>query len=540
MEAQALASLLGRYGRDIGVDERGIRDALENPIHGTAFKEWVQLHLGDENLLSVDELDLYTSLDKSGVVDQLVASQDLALVHPVSQNDVTTAIEELERSTAAINERTESLKQHQNALAKLVDTSDKARKARSRMDEACLSRQTSERKKLLTTVEELAQALSFQATDLESQATASIDNLRQAADNVLRSDDKLLSSLKKLGQELDPEDPEEKANIEKLRETCMRLIKFTVEVARTKLDRVYLEEIVSAQRNSSQQRVSPDEVRGLQEEVESLYAEILPVAQMSVEQQYLEPALKAVAERNGNTLGRSAEAAAYVNACLDYLVDHMTRLSTHAETIQSHQAAAAGLVEATRTELAVPATPPKKKQVPQQLMSPVRPRSTTYTASAMATPAPSHRRHRSSGAFMEEGPIEALMRLLAIHIPATAGPDAGDAVAVLARSQADRAAKSRDVALNAQESFERAVAAHLGDSRRAIQLLRDSVLAESPFGPEVKLADPEIEASIVVLGQEVAKVRERVGEAEDMVAKGRARKHAGSDKQREMIERWAQ
>jgi hypothetical protein len=31
-----------------------------------------------------------------------------------------------------------------------------------------------------------------------------------------------LSSLKKLGQELDPEDPEEKANVEKLRETCMR------------------------------------------------------------------------------------------------------------------------------------------------------------------------------------------------------------------------------------------------------------------------------------------------------------------------------
>lgn len=71
-------------------------------------------------------------------------------------------------------------------------------------------------------VEELAQALSFQATDLESQGSAAMDKLRQAADGVLRSDDKLLSSLKKLGQELDPEDPEEKANIEKLRETCMR------------------------------------------------------------------------------------------------------------------------------------------------------------------------------------------------------------------------------------------------------------------------------------------------------------------------------
>lgn len=224
----------------------------------------------------------------------------------------------------------------------------------------------------------------------------------------------------------------------------------------------------------------------------------------------------------------------------------MRRLTTHAETIQSHRIAAQGLLETARAELAVPATPPRRKQAPQQLMSPVRPRSTTYSASVMATPAPGHRRNRSSGAFAEEGPVESLLRLLAVHVPPTSsGPDARDVVAALARSQADRAAKARDVGLNAQESFERAVAAYLGDSRRAIQLLRDSVLAESPFGPEVRLADPEIEGSIVVLGQEVAKVRERVGEAEDVVARGRARKHGGggggssSDKQREMVERWA-
>lgn len=58
MEARDLVSLLGRYGRDVGVDENAIRMALEDPVHGTAFKEWVQLHLGDENLLSVDELAL--------------------------------------------------------------------------------------------------------------------------------------------------------------------------------------------------------------------------------------------------------------------------------------------------------------------------------------------------------------------------------------------------------------------------------------------------------------------------------------------------
>lgn len=92
-----------------------------------------------------------------------------------------------------------------------------------------------------------------------------------------------------------------------------RLIKFTVETIRTKLDRVYLDALLSAQRDDYAEPVSAEEVKALQEEVESLYAETLPVAQMSVEQEYLEPALRSVSERNGHSLGRSAVAVVYVS-----------------------------------------------------------------------------------------------------------------------------------------------------------------------------------------------------------------------------------
>src|SRR4051794_24890234 len=91
-----------------------------------------------------------------------------------------------------------------------------------------------------------------------------------------------------------------------------RLIKFTVEGIRTKLDRLYLEALeLSAQ--SAPARVSADEVSTLQEELESLYAEILPVAQMSAEQQFLEPALKSLAAKNGQGLATSAQATSYVS-----------------------------------------------------------------------------------------------------------------------------------------------------------------------------------------------------------------------------------
>lgn len=55
----------------------------------------------------------------------------------------------------------------------------------------------------------------------------------------------------------------------------------------------------------------------LQEELESLYAEILPVAQMSVEEQFLGPALKSLSARNGKSLVRSTHAVNYVSLYAD-------------------------------------------------------------------------------------------------------------------------------------------------------------------------------------------------------------------------------
>lgn len=132
-------------------------------------------------------------------------------------------------------------------------------------------------------------------------------------DEIFRSDNKLLSSLQKLGWELDTEDPEEIESVDKLREICARLIKYTVECIRTKLDRSYLESLESYVKSDAGDHAIKDEVHTLQDEVESLYSEILPVAQMSVEQQWLEPSLRSLSAKNSQGLGRSAEALTYVS-----------------------------------------------------------------------------------------------------------------------------------------------------------------------------------------------------------------------------------
>ncbi len=112
------------------------------------------------------------------------------------------------------------------------------------------------------------------------------------------------------------EDTEEQENVGRLRETCARLIKCIVETIRTRLDRLYLEALGDASRSGKMVQAAAEDVAAAREELESLYAEILPVAQISVEQQYLEPALKSLSGQNGQRAGRSIEATRYVSSVL--------------------------------------------------------------------------------------------------------------------------------------------------------------------------------------------------------------------------------
>lgn len=91
-----------------------------------------------------------------------------------------------------------------------------------------------------------------------------------------------------------------------------RLIKYTVEGVRTKLDRTYLDALNNPVGGTDGHGATSQEVAELQDELESLYAEILPVAQMAAEQQHLEPALREISARDGQGQDRSVKAVKYV------------------------------------------------------------------------------------------------------------------------------------------------------------------------------------------------------------------------------------
>ncbi|KAK3933922.1 hypothetical protein QBC46DRAFT_325865 [Diplogelasinospora grovesii] len=534
MDSESLIKTLRAY--DASFDAAAVKAAFRDE-RSTALADWVRAHVTPDTLLSADELSQFAALEKSELAEKLSASADLAAVLAFNDQEIKDAIGELNRSTEAISKQTEALKLQQDALDRLVNSRRKDGEGRAQLEARRIQKWNAERGALTLAVEQLSQSLDSQIIDLEQQSKAEGTGLQQTVDGQLCSDDKLLLSLQKLGWELEMEDPAEQEKVAKLREICARLIKFTVEGIRTKLDRFYLEALESSIRSGATQSASAGEVSALQEELESLYAELLPVAQMSAEQQFLEPALKNLAAKNGNSLVRSEKAVVYIHDCLDYLLEHMERLSTRIQDFRAYQAAVNAFVATAKSELAVRVEQPKTERRPTVGASPAG-RRATGPSSAISPVRPrtmSQPSRRSFGAPGDEPPLEEILRNLGINLP----PDDASATGtqlkakLLGSTLADRRVKAREVAHNVQESFEAAAIRQINDAKLALQMVRDSILAESPFG-QVRLVDPEIEGSIAVFSRELDNVRAQLQGVETDLAKSRGK----NSKKDELLRRW--
>ncbi|KAI6308833.1 hypothetical protein MCOR34_007085 [Pyricularia oryzae] len=572
MSYEDLARTLRTYGFQPDAD--ALRSAFSQ---GPEASEWVRRHLmSPETLLARDELDQYAALVKSGAADRLASElehegrQSSSSSAPQLQQgprvvavgardaDLRTAIDELNRATAAVTRQTEALRQQHDALERLFAQDARAADARAKAAAGRARHAAAEKRRLAAEAEGLAQTLGGRVVDFEGRRNRGQGGgLQQTIDGLLRSDDKLLASLQKLGWELEADDPDEQEGVVKARETCARLIKYTVETLRTKLDRLYLEaleeedgKVRSSADSQPRRQVPKEEIEEMQAELEELYTEILPVAQMSVEQQFLEPAVQSLAGRSASNLTRSVEALDYIDACLNYLLHNMTSLSSRVEDYKAHESATATLLSAAKAELSsqiTTATPSKAHGRTASLpaaASPIRPRRANTTASILNS--------NSSGADHQdqEPALPTLLRTLALTLPDDPSKDA----AALSAALHDRSAKAADMARNVQASFEGSVAAHVVDAATAVASLRDSVLAETATAPTagadgsvVALTDPETESFIWMLQQEVGKVRGRLADVEaDIRAReggagksrpGQLGRESGG-KREELIRRW--
>ncbi|KAG6061299.1 hypothetical protein E4U32_003032 [Claviceps aff. humidiphila group G2b] len=518
---QTVATVL-RASRACGIptSREDVQAALNDAHHGSLFAEWASLHLGKDTLLTAHELQIYTELDQTGRVDQLADSHDLSYVQAVTEEDLRLAIEQLGQSTETIDKQTETLRQQRDALSRMVKRQAENKARRREMERAQKRSKDVQRAQLTKEVDTITQDISLRLAELELQGPS----INHQVSALLQSDDALLSGLQKLGWELEQPDPEEERAVEKLREICMRLITMTVQTVRARLDTIYLETLVAAENSGAMKPATGQEVTELQEEVESLYSEISSVAQISIEKQYLEPALQSIATKNGRSLSKTVSSLNYVTACLSHLQERISRLHTHVESHKSYQLAAEAMTATAKAELAINVSPSTKTTPKNPIpISPIR-RAPQRSSSAI----------REGDDGDEESALETLLKRLAISLPPEGEASPTARLNALAKIVDQRSRKCDEVAHAAQESLEIVTRAHLTDAKLAVQLLQDSILAESPFG-HVNIVDPDIEGSIDVLRQELDKVQ---GKLRTLEEQGKRIVASSRVKRDEFVERW--
>ncbi|KAI9650347.1 hypothetical protein NHQ30_000360 [Ciborinia camelliae] len=467
-------------------------DYARNPA---AVESWISKYLGSETLLTKDEIALYDVLSQSGDADKIANSQDLSSICDLSDEQLHSAIEELQRSTTAIEKQSEALRLQQNALALLVKNNKKAGVARTEADAKQLRKWEAENAQVNSSVEELSQNLMYQLSDLEQQNKMSQSSVKQTVDGIFKADDKLLASLQKLAGELDPGSSDDNDNIARIRDLCARYIKHTVDGVRTKLDRIYLEAL-SSPGGSDSQDTNQREVAELQEELESLYSEVLPVAQMSAEQQYLEPALREIAAKGNSGQERTYQALKYMQECLTFLVKRTEVYAEHMEEYQSHQMATKFAIDTGKKEL-------------QHQAAPQPSRSATHQRQISQTQMPSRNSRRRSSMFEEMDAEQQLLRNLGISLPTENDTDDNARTEFLESVLRERIEKLKSHMANLESTTETTISSHVHNADITMQLLYNALQADSVYG-EVQLLDPDIVSSFNTFEEEIKNLQENL------------------------------
>ncbi|EPE32699.1 hypothetical protein GLAREA_07833 [Glarea lozoyensis ATCC 20868] len=499
--------------RDIPFDRDELRSAFKAPESRKAIQEWMQEYLTPETLLTKEEADLYAALTKSGDVERL-SSQDLSGVQALNESEIEDAIEELKRSTAAIEKQTESIRLQQNAMRSLVKNEQRAREARASSTAAQHRKWSEESAQVSKAIEELSQNLRYQISDLEQHMKVSETTAKQTVETILTADDKLLASLQKLAADLDPINTEDIETMSRIKELSARLIKHTVEGIRTRLDRIYLEALQSSNITADDNN---QENQDLQDELESLYSEILPVAQMSAEQQFLQPALRTMAASSGKSQERAVKAVEYIHSCLTYLNARLSAYQTRTSETRAHNHALTTILSTTKSELTQSLPPPLPKS--NLNSSPSKPALPRRRTSSLTHPPNLHlHRRRSSGIDLD--PETQIARNLGITLPPTSAT-AAQVADSLGRIRRERSTKLGIHATSLQTTTEGSIAAHVAESQVALRVLTDALLAESAYGG-VRLVDPDVEASVGMFEGEVEGLKKEMEGLDLEVLRGRS------------------
>jgi len=141
-------------------------------------------------------------------------------------------------------------------------------------------------------------------------------------------------------------------------------------------------------------------------------------------------------------------------------------------------------------------------------------------------------RRRSSGhADDDADPEQQLLRNLGLALP-TAPIPIESHVETLERALSERVSRLEEHAKSLQSTTESSISSHLLDAHITLQLLKNSLLAQSPYN-EVQLVESEVESRLSLFEQDIQALQKRL-EAVDLQKLQSKNVHRDA-----LIERWS-
>ncbi|KAI1497731.1 hypothetical protein F5X99DRAFT_355715 [Biscogniauxia marginata] len=307
--------------------------------------------------------------------------------------------------------------------------------------------------------------------------------------------DHVLSKLQALGGELNYDDSTRDAMLFNARRGASQVILNLAHNCHTQLNIVFQEAAltyaVNAPNIPEYGRVIHQERDAIASEIQSLWDEVVPVAHMAVERQYLKPILDSVNMANESREVRNATICAYASAVLRFMNERLTVLAERIQTLVYHHQAlfnAFHYLEA-RARDDDPKYCPRIQSHTVKLVTPVG----EHNANLVELVRHYMHVYGSIPVDVDYDPLESPIKT----------------ISKIDEYVQSRAEKGLEIAQDMHKFFETAVKAGLVDTELGGHIILDCVLADSAtgFNDSGVFADQQLEESVAATKEQIRLVR---------------------------------
>ncbi|KAJ8110541.1 hypothetical protein OPT61_g6648 [Boeremia exigua] len=482
--------------RSLDVDLDRILLGFEDEDTKGATAAWVHEYLNEETLLTKEELELYQTLKRKGLLHQYESEGEPT--RPILDHEIAAAIESLQSSTSAIEEQCRVLEAQRDALMRLkaLDkpnlNAEHARNERRR-------KEGQEKARLDVAIDDVSTAITEQLADARRENESEQSALKSYVAERLASDDQILSRLPNIVSTIvaDVEVSEDEKSME---QWCKAITSFRTAEIKARVDTVYLNSL-SGKSNGSVAEGSDAELQerkaSLQAELEELHVEVAAIAEMVVEHELRKPMIE-VNERKekDRTLARTAWLN-YVLSTLDYMVkrlDIVSAASTDADEFQQAMAHVSQAATKRMPDVHAQRPTPVKRRTSSVPLSAFTPMSKLKPPKALDLPVALQDALRHAGVSFHKDSLEGLQD-------------------TLIQTQAEREKKTQEHFRATATTTHEQIAERSSKADSDLRLIMDALYAHTPF-QQVSLTNPKLEAQLKAMDRELDQKERELLEAE--------------------------